>query len=223
MHVNAADHHQQTVAKCKQVIYNHYYIMKNKHISHDHVKYIIDKVILPKLEYLLQHTILTYKQCQTLMAPLKRLFKQRFHLPLNIADNIIFNHFFPYIDNLFDIQIKSQLNILSALFNTPLLCPITLQKLYHLQYELWFPTIPTNISQYISDVLHPSYLAKSLALISNYNFHLDLTLDIMIKDGCTPICVYISNLFTSDLKSLRTKNIMFINQLVSSDGNYLLT
>jgi hypothetical protein len=72
------------------------------------------------------------------------------HLPLNTSDNIIYNSLFLFINNLFNIQVKSQLNILSALFNTPVLREIALQKIYNLQQEIWMPYIPHDITKFIN-------------------------------------------------------------------------
>jgi hypothetical protein len=157
------------------------------------------------------------------MAPLKKLFKHHIHLPLNASDNIIYNSLFPSINNLFDILVKSQLNILSALFNTPVLRDIAIQKIYNLQNELWLSCIPTDITQFTHLSNNHSYLVKSLTLINQYHFNLDLTFDSNIIEGSTPIQEYLPNLSSTDINSLRKKRIMFMDQLVSPDGNYLLT
>lgn len=80
----------------------------------------------------------------------------------------------------------------------------------------------TNI--YIDSITKPSYLAKSLALISLYDFKIDLTIDWKTIGGNTPIRDYIPNLDFSALRSLRKKYILYMDQLVSAaDGNNLLT
>jgi hypothetical protein len=198
-------------------------MLKKKKLTHDYIRYIINKIIIPKLEYIFQHTILSYQQCQQIMSPLKRLFKHHIHLPLNASDNIIYNSLFPSINNLFDILVKSQLNILSALFNIPVLKDIALQKIYNLQQELWLPRFPTDITKFSNISNNHSYLVKSLTLINQYHFNLDLTFDSNIIGGSTPIREYLPDLSLADINSLKKKRIMFMDQLVSPDGNYLLT
>jgi hypothetical protein len=139
------------------------------------------------------------------------------------VDNIIYNHLFPCIDNFFDIQVKAQLNNLTALFNSPNLRQIAIQKIYNLQTEIWIPSIPNDINQYLNTLSKPSYLSKSLALINQYIFHIDLTFQTVTLGGTTPIRDYIPSLSTNDITSLRAKRIMFMDQLVTPDGNYLLT
>ena len=220
IYINPLDRHHQTITKARSIIMNHVITMRQKKITHHHAMYIINKVIFPKLEYLFQHTILNYTQVQKLVAPLKKLFKKFFSLPLNTADNIIYNNMFPHIDNLMDLLVKSQLNSLSALFNTEVLRPIAIQKLDMLTQELWYPGIPRDINKYIGKISSPSYLSKSLALLEQYQIHLDPTISYGIIGGDTPIVDYLPNLSSNDYKSLRKKRIM---QLVSTDGNYLLT
>src|SRR5581483_9499248 len=46
-------------------------LIRRKHITHDHVIYIINKVILPKLEYISQTTFLTEAICDRILSLLK--------------------------------------------------------------------------------------------------------------------------------------------------------
>ncbi|UZO07888.1 uncharacterized protein OCT59_028159 [Rhizophagus irregularis] len=223
LYINALDKHTQMIQKGKQIVMAHYNIMKNKKLTHHHIQYIINKIVIPKLEYIFQHTILNLKQCQSLMGPLKRLFKQRLNLPSNTADNIIYNHMFQSINNFFDIQMKSQLNILGALFNTPVLREIAIQKVYNTLSEIWYPTIPSNINTYIDHIAKPTYLTKALGLLNHYGFSINFTFDINILGGNTPIRDYMSDLSIADIQSLKAKNIIYMDQVVSSDGNYLLS
>jgi hypothetical protein len=222
LYINIRNKPQHTIKKGKAIVQSHYYMLKKKKLTHDHIRYIINKIIIPKLEYIFQHTILSYTQCQQIMAPLKKLFKHHIHLLLNASDNIIYNSLFPSINNLFDILVKSQLNTLSALFNTPVLREIAIQKIYNLQNELWLPNIPTDIIQFAQLSNNHSYLVKSLSLINQYRFNLDITFNSNTIGGTTPIHEYLPDLSLNDINSLKKKRIMFMDQLVSPDGNYLL-
>ncbi|PKY36334.1 hypothetical protein RhiirB3_458700, partial [Rhizophagus irregularis] len=101
--------------------------------------------------------------------------------------------------------------------------PIAIQKLDILTHELWYPGIPHDTNKYIGKISSPSYLSKSLSLLQQYQIHLDPTISYGIIGGHTPIVEYLPNLSSNDYKSLRNKRIMYIDQLVSADGNYLLT
>ncbi|PKK81004.1 hypothetical protein RhiirC2_767528 [Rhizophagus irregularis] len=69
-----------------------------------------------------------------------------------------------------------------------------IQKIYNTVSEIWYPRIPYNINAYTDLVAKPSYLIKTLGLLSNYGFSFNFTFDINILD-----------------------------QVTSSDGNYLLS
>uniref|UniRef100_U9TQZ6 Uncharacterized protein n=1 Tax=Rhizophagus irregularis (strain DAOM 181602 / DAOM 197198 / MUCL 43194) TaxID=747089 RepID=U9TQZ6_RHIID len=118
---------------------------------------------------------------------------------------------------------KSQLNILRALFNTPVLRNIAIQKIYNTVSEIWYPRIPHNINDYTDLVAKPTYLTKMLGLSSNYGFSFNFTFDINILGGNTPIRDYMSDLTAADIQSLKAKNIIYMDQVMSSDGNYLLS
>ncbi|CAG8741113.1 16136_t:CDS:1, partial [Rhizophagus irregularis] len=118
---------------------------------------------------------------------------------------------------------KSQLNILGALFNTPVLREIAIQKVYNTLSEIWYPTIPSNINTYIDHIAKPTYLTKALGLLNHYGFSINFTFDINILGGNTPIRDYMSDLSIADIQSLKAKNIIYMDQVVSSDGNYLLS
>lgn len=99
-----------------------------------------------------------------------------------------------------------------------------MQKIYNLQTELWYPYILNDVSSLLDTCPKPSYLGKALNLINSYNFSIDYTFNTAIIGGSTPIRDYIKDLtIMNDLKSLRKKNIIYMDQLVSPDGHYLLT
>ncbi|PKK67443.1 hypothetical protein RhiirC2_783494 [Rhizophagus irregularis] len=72
----------------------------------------------------------------------------------------------------------------SLRYLTQILRPIVLQKLDILTREIWYPTIP---HKYIDSIKKPSYLAKSLALISLFDFKFDLTIDWKTIGGTHPL------------------------------------
>ncbi|CAB5321247.1 unnamed protein product [Rhizophagus irregularis] len=48
VYINAHNRTQQTLSKAKMIVYSHYIALAKKKMTHDHVAYIIDKIILPK-------------------------------------------------------------------------------------------------------------------------------------------------------------------------------
>lgn len=59
---------------------NLYNTLKWKHITHNHSIYIINKVLIPRIEYFNQFTFFEFNTLEKLILPLKRLFKYNFHI-----------------------------------------------------------------------------------------------------------------------------------------------
>lgn len=94
------------------------------------IRYLINKIIILRIEYLIKFTILSQPLTESLMIPLKLLFKNSLSLSLSMSDSIIYNSFFSDIYNLFQHQLKAQCNNLLALFNSP-----TLQTIADTRFE----------------------------------------------------------------------------------------
>ncbi|GBC10629.1 hypothetical protein RclHR1_00980006 [Rhizophagus clarus] len=171
----------------------------------------------------MQFCILTYPQCNSLLRPIKRLYKNSLSLPLSTADQILYNSFFPNLISLFDNQLKSQSSLVTIIFNNPSLSTLAIHKLYQTLYELWLPFIPLDITSFYNTIKNPTHLTKIIRLLNEYNFNFLPNFSLSTIGGSTPIRNYINNLTSNDIQSLRNKCILFINQLVSSDGYYLLT
>ncbi|GET51467.1 hypothetical protein RhiirA1_410361 [Rhizophagus irregularis] len=60
-------------------------------------------------------------------------------------------------------------------------------------------------------------------MIGKYGFSIDFTFNNNIIEGNTPICDYITGLSINDIRSLKNKNIIYMDQLTSPDGCYLLS
>lgn len=89
--------------------------------------------------------------------------------------------------------------------------------------ELWIPSLNTNITKLFDQVNNLSYLVKAIRLLQEFNFQLEIKWHPPILGGHTPIRQYTPTLTEKDIKSLRKKRIMFMDQLCSLDGQYLLT
>jgi hypothetical protein len=74
LYINIRNKSHHTIKKGKAIVYAHYHMLKKKKLTHDHIRYIINKIVISKLEYIFQHMIFSYNQCQQIMSPLKKLF-----------------------------------------------------------------------------------------------------------------------------------------------------
>ncbi|GES93587.1 hypothetical protein GLOIN_2v1809167 [Rhizophagus clarus] len=171
----------------------------------------------------MQFCILTYHQCNSLLRPIKRLYKNSLSLPLSMPDQILYNSFFPSITSLFNNQLKAQSSLVTIIFNNLSLSTLAIYKLYQTLYELWLPFFPLEITSFYNTIKNPTHLTKIIRLLNEYNFNFLPNFSLSAIGGSTPIHNYIDNLTTNDIQLLRNKRILFIDQVVSPDGYYLLT
>ncbi|GES74374.1 ribonuclease H-like domain-containing protein [Rhizophagus clarus] len=221
--INGYNNQAPVIKKLKATVRAMLTTIMRKDITHDHVAYLINKILLPRLEYQMQFTILPYSKTQEIMAPLKKLFKHRFNLSTSTPNYVIYNSLFPYINDLFANQIKSQSSILTALFNTPILSPIALHKITYTLKELWLPSFPLSVIPYYNTLVRPTYLTRAIRLLNSYNINVLPNFDLVTLQGRYPIRQYIHDLDAKALKSMSKKHILYMDQLVSLSGYHLLT
>ncbi|GES90260.1 ribonuclease H-like domain-containing protein [Rhizophagus clarus] len=221
--INGFNNTTPVVKKLKATVGAMFSTIMRKDITHDHVAYLINKVLLPRLEYQMQFTILSYSKTQEIMAPLKKLFKHKFNLSISTPNYVIYNSLFPYINDLFANQIKSQSSILTALFNTPILSPIALHKITYTLKELWLPSFPLSVIPFYNTLVRPTYLTRAIRLLNSYNINVLPNFDLVTLHGRYPIRHYIRDLDAKALKSMSKKRILYMDQLVSLSGYHLLT
>lgn len=220
IYINAFNSHTPTLNKIKEIVNNFAFTMHYKKITHNHLIYLINKVLLPKLEYINQFSIFTRSQCETLLAPIKKLFKHHLKLPTSTNNNIIHNKLFPSINSFFFNQLYSHVSIVNVVFNTPLFSTVGLQKILNTQYEFWLPHFPLP-----KDLLNPisshyqSLLTRQLRIFNDFYINFLPHSNTSIIGGSNPIVTYfkshsnLEDLTSKDLQSLRKKRILFMDQL----------
>ncbi|GBC00143.1 hypothetical protein RclHR1_03760007 [Rhizophagus clarus] len=135
VYVNAFNKPSPTYKKMKATVNHFAFLLRCKRITHNHIIYIINKILIPILEYRSQFQIFSFKECEALMAPIKKIFKNSLHLPISTHDNLIYNKLFPSINNFFFHRLYCQSALVNLLFNSPLLKPIALQQILQFQYD----------------------------------------------------------------------------------------
>src|SRR5437762_5036767 len=110
--------------------------------------------------------------------------------------------------------------------------PLYLARLKNLQYTLWLPFSPLslvdwspflNLKQFKDDFLvHTLASARSIDIkFTSLNTNLDLS----VSGGQLPLIDLIPSTYvlSTTIRSLRSLHLLFLSQLTSSDGTYLLT
>lgn len=63
VYLSADDSNNTTLSKVHSMVNYISYLIRKKKITHDHVLYVINNVVIPRIEYLTQHTFLSPAQC----------------------------------------------------------------------------------------------------------------------------------------------------------------
>jgi ribonuclease HI len=163
------------------------------------------------------------RTADNLFRPIKKLFKNTLRLPNSIHDNIIFNNLFPSINSLFLNQISLHFSFIHNIFNSPQFNIIAIQKILTSQYDFWLPEFPSS-RDLINEITshYQSYLTKLIIFFNKFNINFYPIINTQITGGNTPIILYIKNPTKQTLRSLQNKRIIFMDQITSIDGSYLL-
>ncbi|GES88086.1 ribonuclease H-like domain-containing protein [Rhizophagus clarus] len=130
---------------------------------------------------------------------------------------------FPSINNFFFNQISSHSSLTQLLFNSPALRVIAQQQIITAIDILWTADYPTSdeLKLLASFKLFDTLLLKRIYAFSSINLHFTPNFDLKVTGGYSPIIQHIPNLSKSDLNSLRTKQILFLDQVSTEDGCFL--
>ncbi|GBC09874.1 hypothetical protein RclHR1_09180008 [Rhizophagus clarus] len=225
VYIDAFNSPSPTLKKLRQTVVLFANTLRRKKLTHNHIIYITNKVLMPILEYRNQFQVFTIKQCNFIMAPIKKLFKQSLHLPKSTPDALIHHYLLPSINNFFYNQMYSHIAMTQLLFNTPLLNPIAMTQMLTTQYEFWLPHFTTHndLTKLESTKLATTFLSKLLIYFNNFNIVFTPVYDTTIMGGRTPLLFHIPNITKSDVSSLQNKCLIFLDQIISNDSSFLLT
>ncbi|GBC05624.1 hypothetical protein RclHR1_06320002 [Rhizophagus clarus] len=225
VYIDAFNSPSPTLKKLRQTVALFSNTLRRKKLTHNRIIYITNKVLMPILEYRNQFQVFTIEQCNFIMAPIKKLFKQSLHLLRSTPDALIHHYLLPLINNFFYNQMYSHIAMTQLLFNTPLLNPIAMTQMLTTQYEFWLPHFPTHddLTKLESTKLATTFLSKLLIYFNNFNIVFTPVYDTTITGGRTPLLFHIPNITKSDITSLKNKRLIFLDQIISGDSSFLLT
>jgi ribonuclease HI len=204
--------------------------LKSKHITDKQICYIINTVILPIVEYRIQNIVLPQHECQKILSRYLTIAKHKSNLSRSTPNSTMLNHNIYNIKNIWDIQLQHHIpKFLNRLNNTEHLGATTHIRLQQLQNNLWSTT---NILQHSNPLIdgfnkHTTNF-KIIKLLSHFQFtisnNLNTTQPYTFLNPYTPL----ENILNKHInyltfkKQLRTKKIIFLEQLTSSSNDILL-
>src|SRR5688572_6433474 len=81
IYINLNDSKTFTINKIKKMLHFICSNLRQKKITHDHVMYVINKVLLPRIEYLCQHFFVLPHTCNEFNRILRSVYKSSLSLP----------------------------------------------------------------------------------------------------------------------------------------------
>jgi hypothetical protein len=107
--VNLNKDRKFVINQAKDEISNLCHRIKKKKLTDKQMLYLYNMVIVPLIEYRTQLTYLSKNECHTLVAPFRKLFKQKLRLAISIPNAILENQLIYKYRNLYEIQRQSKI------------------------------------------------------------------------------------------------------------------
>ena len=222
--------HSQIIKLIKEEAFNLINIASTKKITDKQIAYIINTVIIPTLEYRLHSIILPRTVCNQILSKYLTVAKHKSHLFRSIPNSTMLNPFLYNIRNIWDIQLQHHIpNYLQRINNPDLLGITTRIRLQQLQNNLWSPISILNHPKPMID--GPNRNSLNFKIIQLFT-HLGLTISVNSNStwphtinnsgqALEPILSQHSKYLTFK-KQLRQANIMYLEQLYTTDNSTLL-
>src|SRR5438034_3916117 len=106
---NTKNNQNFVVGQAKEEIWNLSNLMKNKRITDKHLLYILNKLIIPRIEYWTQMTVLSKQQNEKIIKPFRKIFKNKLRMAMTAPNAILNNPFIYNYRNLEEIQKQAKI------------------------------------------------------------------------------------------------------------------
>ena len=141
IYINSDNNKKFTINKISRCINYTIFLLKKKKISHDMCAYVINKVIIPRIEYWAQHMPIPESICKKWDIKIRSLYKQFLSLPKSTVNELFSSHFYINTPCIFDALIRNWTAQLIAKTNTPLNSHISKLALINNQLKFHSPSV----------------------------------------------------------------------------------
>jgi len=225
--LNLSKQRKYVLMQAKDIVKEVVTSLKKKRVTDKQLLYIYNMIIVPRLEYRSQVTFLTENECNSIVSPFRKIFKNKLSIS-SIAPNSIMNNSNLYnFRNFYDVQIQAKLTNFIIQINTPdLLGDITKIRLQQIQQDRWLRYNPLYQWPYsMSTGFYKSNIKSMLSLskINNITFEVAPDSLFKIEEGKYELRnILPTKVFEKFRKYFAQKSIMFLDQFTTVDGSSLL-
>ncbi|GES75128.1 ribonuclease H-like domain-containing protein [Rhizophagus clarus] len=229
VHFNIKNDNRYLISKIKTEVDHLTNLMYKKKITDKHILYIFNRIIIPRIEYWSQVTVLSKKDTENLIIPFRRIFKNKLKFARTAPNAILDNPYIYGYRNLYENQLQAKITEFCIQLNdTGVLGKVTQIRLKSLQIQLWsstnlvqkipFDKIPRSMMN--NYLLNMSLLCKE----NNISFNIINRNEFSnIGGGKVLLTDVVSNKFYSEFRpTLRRNLILFLDQVISGDKSRLL-
>ena len=199
-----------------------------KRVTDKHLLYIYNRLIIPRIEYWSQTTVLTKQECANIEKPFRRVFKNKLRLASTIPNAIFNNYIYPY-RSIYEVQCQAKItNFLIQINDTSQLGDLTHLRLRNLQNKEWLENsllvdFPYDkiIKKYKNNFIYNMlYVCKE----NNITFDIKEKLKTSLTGGNVSLKSIMDLKYYNAFKTrLKEESIFYLEQITSIDGKELLT
>jgi len=221
------DQNKDTIKRIQHEIQTILPNLGRKLITDKHVEYIINRVLIPRIEYRIQHSSISSYTANLLSIQLRKTIKQVSKILGTIPNPTIHHKSFYRLKSIWEIQLESQItNLLNRLNNIDHPGTSTLIRLKQAQIKHWEPS---NILS--NNIVHNSYKKNLSAQILKTANKLNITFSdsqwtdiFQWKGGHISIKTLLKSdtVYNKAISSLKKNSIMFVDQLINKESCALL-
>src|SRR6266540_6417449 len=201
--------------------------LKYKKVTDQQLLYVFNAVVIPRLEYRSQLVFLSEDLCSTLMASYRKLFKHKLNLNQCIPNAILSTNLLYNFRSLYEVKVHSMFTNLVCLLNDPNLAGLTTKiRIRQLQTHLHLAQCPLIDWPFHLSIHLKDNIADLLSVLPQFNlsFECDSSWSNLIQGGVHPLVKVLPHpLYIKSLSSLKFQCIMFVEQLFSYNGLFMMT
>ena len=226
--VGKKKHTSNTKQRLEYEISNITRAIARKKITSKQTLYILNKVLIPRIEYRTQHCFLSEGVCNSLTSKYRKVLKNKSGICNTIPNSAVHHKGLLKLKSVWEIQTESQIsNLTNRLNDMGPAGKSTLIRLKQAQITNWEPTnlltgkIPEELDQNGNFSLAVLKQANKLG-IRYHNSSLQKVFEWAGGSNTIQSCLNDAQLYKKSRKSLKKREIMFVDQLVDKE-TYTLT
>jgi hypothetical protein len=226
--LGSKDHSKETIRLVQDEIKAISSALRSKKVTDKHMEYILNKVLIPRIEYRTQHCSLGWLKCNELSSQIRSLFRRKINIVGTIPNSVIHHKAIYKIKSIWENQRENHItNMIGRLNNTGPAGLSTIIRLKQAQILNWEPK---NI---LTEIIPKGFRSKgnlSIKIIKTAN-NIGITVQsskwnkvFEWKGGSISIKTILNDTgnYSKAITSLKNNNIMFLDQIIDKELKVIL-